>query len=49
MIDRAVGDRIEQLLDELHATADPATWARAQEVLNLVTELYGSALATIVT
>jgi Fe-S cluster biogenesis protein NfuA len=48
VIDRAVGDRIEGLLDELHATVDPATWARVQEVLNLVTELYGAALATIV-
>ena len=26
---RVVGDRIEQLLDELHATADPARDARS--------------------
>src|ERR1700736_3393525 len=45
---RAVGDRIEHLLDELHATTDRETWARAQEVLSLVTELYGEALARIV-
>jgi Fe-S cluster biogenesis protein NfuA len=45
---RAVGDRIEHLLDELHATTDHETWARAQEVLSLVTELYGEALARIV-
>jgi Fe-S cluster biogenesis protein NfuA len=45
---RAVGDRIEHLLDELHATAEPSSWARAEEVLALVTELYGAGLARIV-
>ena len=45
---RVVGDRIEQLLDELHATAEPATCALAQELLRLVTELYGGGLERVV-
>jgi Fe-S cluster biogenesis protein NfuA len=45
---RVVGDRIEQLLDELHATADPATCALAQELLRLLTELYGGGLERVV-
>jgi len=45
---RAVGDRIEHLLDLLQATADPDSWARAQELLALVTDLYGAGLARIV-
>ena len=45
---RAVGDRIEQLLDELHATADPRARATAEELLRLVTELYGGALERVV-
>jgi Fe-S cluster biogenesis protein NfuA len=44
---RAVGDRIEQLLDELHATADPRACATADELLRLVTELYGAALTRV--
>ncbi|MGQ0617226.1 MAG: NifU family protein [Acidimicrobiia bacterium] len=44
---RATGDRIEQLLDELQVTADPRTVARAEELLRLVTELYGGALAKV--
>ena len=46
---RAVGDRIEQLLDELHATRRPAhaaTWR--EELLRLVTELYGAGLERVV-
>jgi Fe-S cluster biogenesis protein NfuA len=42
---RAVGDRIERLLDDLRATADPRSYAIAEELLRLVTELYGAALA----
>jgi Fe-S cluster biogenesis protein NfuA len=42
---RAVGDRIEQLLDELRATAEPRAYDRAEELLRLVTELYGAGLA----
>ena len=46
---RAVGDRIEQLLDELHAVADPQGLAIAEELLRSVTELYGGGLERIVT
>ena len=42
---RAAGDRIEQALDELHATADPRTINLAEEILRLVTELYGAGFA----
>jgi Fe-S cluster biogenesis protein NfuA len=45
---RATGDRIEQLLDELRATSEPRTCARAEELLRLVTELYGAGLARVV-
>jgi len=45
---RAVGDQIEQLLDELQATADPRTYERATELLRLVSELYGAGLARVV-
>jgi Fe-S cluster biogenesis protein NfuA len=45
---RVVGDRIEQLLDELHATADPPSRATAEALLRSVTELYGGALEQIV-
>ena len=42
---RALGDRIEQGLDELHAIADPRTMNLAEELLRLVTELYGAGFA----
>ncbi len=42
---RAIGDRIEQALDELHATADPRTINLAEELLRLVAELYGAGFA----
>jgi Fe-S cluster biogenesis protein NfuA len=45
---RATGDRIEQLLDELRATADPRSYERMAEVLRLVSELYGAGLARVV-
>jgi len=45
---RAIGDRIEQLIDELAAVADPRVRDRVDEVLRLVTELYGAGLARIV-
>ena len=45
---RATGDRIEQLLDELQATADPRSYDRAAELLRLVSELYGAGLARVV-
>jgi Fe-S cluster biogenesis protein NfuA len=46
---RVVGDRIEQLLDELHATADPVACERATELLRLVTDLYGGGLERVLT
>jgi Fe-S cluster biogenesis protein NfuA len=41
---RAVGERIEELLGRLRATADPATADTAEEVVRLVVELYGAGL-----
>jgi len=45
---RAIGDRIEQALDDLHATADARTLNRAEEILRLVSELYGAGFARAV-
>ena len=45
---RAAGDRIEQALDELHSTADPRTINLAEEVLRLVTELYGAGFSRVI-
>jgi Fe-S cluster biogenesis protein NfuA len=45
---RATGDRIEQLLDELRATADPRSCDRAEELLRIVSDLYGAGLARAV-
>jgi Fe-S cluster biogenesis protein NfuA len=45
---RATGDRIEQLLDQLQATADSRAVALAEELLHLVSELYGAGLARVV-
>jgi Fe-S cluster biogenesis protein NfuA len=45
---RAAGDRIEQLLDAMRATADPRTYERVEEVLRLISDLYGAGLARIV-
>jgi Fe-S cluster biogenesis protein NfuA len=42
---RATGDRIEEALEELHATADPRTVNVAEELLRLVSELYGAGFA----
>jgi len=44
---RAVGDRIEKLLDELQAGAEPRMYARAEELVRLVTDLYGAALTRV--
>jgi Fe-S cluster biogenesis protein NfuA len=41
---RAVGERIEALLGQLRATADPATADTTEEVVRLVVELYGAGL-----
>jgi Fe-S cluster biogenesis protein NfuA len=45
---RVTGDRIEQLLEELRTSADPRSYRRAEELLQLVTDLYGAGLARIV-
>ena len=45
---RAIGDRIEQQLDELRAVADPRVYDRAEDLLRLVTELYGAGLCRVV-
>jgi Fe-S cluster biogenesis protein NfuA len=44
---RAAGDRIEQLLDELRAGAPARTYDKAEEVLRLVTHLYGAGLTRV--
>src|SRR5262245_2269909 len=45
---RVVGDRIEALLDELRSGADPRWYDKVEEVLRLVTDLYGGGLGRIV-
>ncbi len=44
---RAAGDRIEQLLDGLESALDVRTWEQVQDVVSLVTELYGAGLARV--
>jgi Fe-S cluster biogenesis protein NfuA/nitrite reductase/ring-hydroxylating ferredoxin subunit len=44
---RGTGDRIEGLLQELGAVADPRIRAKAEELVRLLMELYGSALARV--
>jgi Fe-S cluster biogenesis protein NfuA len=45
---RVIGDRIEQLLGELRAAADPAVYDKAEELLRMVTELYAAGLGRVV-
>jgi Fe-S cluster biogenesis protein NfuA len=45
---RAIGERIERLLDQLATNGDERAVAQAEELLRLVTELYGAGLARIV-
>ena len=45
---RAVGDRLEQLFDVLQAEADPRSRELAEELVRLVTELYGAGLERVV-
>jgi Fe-S cluster biogenesis protein NfuA len=45
---RDAGERIERLLAELRTTVDPRAYQRAEELLRLVSELYGGALARVV-
>lgn len=44
---RAVGDRIESLLQELEASLDRPAWERVQDLVTLVSDLYGGGLARI--
>ncbi len=44
---RAVGDRIEELLNQLERSVDERAWENVQDVVSLVTELYGGGLARI--
>jgi Fe-S cluster biogenesis protein NfuA len=44
---QATGDRIEKLLDELRAGDDARSCALAEELLRLVTELYGAGLERV--
>ncbi len=44
---RATGERIEEALVELESRADPRTLGLAEELLRLVSELYGAGLSRI--
>jgi Fe-S cluster biogenesis protein NfuA/nitrite reductase/ring-hydroxylating ferredoxin subunit len=44
---RVVGDRIEELLAQLEAALEDRAWEQVQDVVSLVTELYGGGLARI--
>ncbi|MCL2395880.1 MAG: NifU family protein [Acidimicrobiaceae bacterium] len=45
---RATGDRIESLLDGLRGSLDPRTFEQVEELLRLVSDLYGGGLTRIV-
>ncbi len=45
---QAVGTQVEALLAEFASTSDPATAARAEELVGLLVEFYGAGLARIV-
>jgi|GraSoiStandDraft_27_1057306.scaffolds.fasta_scaffold456203_2 Fe-S cluster biogenesis protein NfuA len=45
---RAVGSRIELLLAELRSAGDPATAAKAEELVRLLMQFYGGGLARVV-
>lgn len=44
---RATGDRIEEILGQLQASLEVMAWEQVQDVVSLVTELYGGGLARI--
>ena len=44
---RAVGDRLEDLLGLLELSLDARAWAQVQDVVGMITELYGGGLARI--
>jgi Fe-S cluster biogenesis protein NfuA len=41
---RAAGDRIEHLLDRLKSDLEPGAWLAVEEVMRLLTDLYGAGL-----
>jgi len=45
---RATGDHIEELYELLRVSADPVTFERVEELLRMITELYGAGLARVV-
>ncbi len=45
---RATGERIEHALEDLHATADPRTINLAEELLRLVSDLYGAGFGRVI-
>jgi Fe-S cluster biogenesis protein NfuA len=45
---RATGNRIERLLDDLRVAADPRSYGIAEELLRLVSDLYGGGIARVV-
>lgn len=44
---RAVGERIESLVNQLESVADPATRQQVEELIRLLTEMYGAGLGRI--
>jgi Fe-S cluster biogenesis protein NfuA/nitrite reductase/ring-hydroxylating ferredoxin subunit len=46
---RRAGERIESLLEEIRSMSSPPTWARVEELVRVVVELYGSGLGRMVT
>ena len=42
---RAAGDRIAKLLDDVHAAVGGRTWASVEELVRVLTDLYGAGLA----
>jgi Fe-S cluster biogenesis protein NfuA len=46
---RAIGSRIEQLLEELTVVAPPGVHRRVEELVGLVTDLHGAGLARVLT
>jgi Fe-S cluster biogenesis protein NfuA len=46
---RAIGSRIEQLLDELTVVAPPGVHRRVEELVGLITDLHGAGLARVLT
>ncbi len=41
----AAGERIEQLLDDIHAAVGARAWANVEELVRALTDLYGAGLA----